>query len=77
MNNLSLNINGFGIGDFKLPWVNSLIHKHNIAVVGIQETKRRSANIEGWLSGEVATRNLGLPDELMTVFRSLLVVAFC
>lgn len=39
MNILSLNINGFGKGDFKLEWVNNLIRSHKVSVVGIQETK--------------------------------------
>lgn len=42
MNLLSLNINGFGKGDYKLGWINNMINSHKIAVVGIQETKRKT-----------------------------------
>lgn len=31
----------FGKGEVKVKWVNDLIQKHNLAVVGIQETKRK------------------------------------
>ena len=41
MNLLSLNINGLGKGEFKGYWINSLISKHNISFVGIQESKRK------------------------------------
>lgn len=41
MNILSLNINGFGKGDYKMDWVRILINSHKVAVVGIQETKRK------------------------------------
>ena len=41
MNILSLNINGLGRGDYKSDWVCKLVQKHNIAVLGIQETKRK------------------------------------
>lgn len=40
MNILSLNVNGFGKGDFKLAWINNIIGTHKVAIVGIQETKR-------------------------------------
>ena len=41
MNLLSLNINGLGRGDFKSDWICKLVQKHNTAILGIQETKRK------------------------------------
>lgn len=44
MNIISINCNGSGKGEFKVPWINSLIKKHNASVIGIQETKRKSVS---------------------------------
>ena len=41
MNLLSLNVNGFGKGDFKYSWVAKLINTHKVIFAGIQETKRK------------------------------------
>ena len=42
MNILSININGFGKGDYKVPLIRKLVDKHNIDFMGIQETKRKN-----------------------------------
>lgn len=56
MNILTLNLNGLGKGDFKSFWVSDLIKKHNIAMVGLQETKRRE------ISDLMVKRIWGSPD---------------
>lgn len=42
MNILSRNSNGLGFGDHKVRWFRSLITKHRIDFMGIQETKRKN-----------------------------------
>ena len=41
MNILSLNINGLGKGDYKIPFIRKIIDNNKIDFLGLQETKRR------------------------------------
>ena len=42
MNFLSINSNGFGRGDYKIPLIKQLIEKNKIDFMGLQETKRKT-----------------------------------
>ena len=44
MNILTINSNGLGKGDYKVPLIRRLVDKHKIDFIGIQETKRKNVS---------------------------------
>ena len=75
MNILSLNINGLGKGEYKGNWIKNLITKHNLSIVGIQESKRRdisdmlARNIWGGSDFDFAFQgSLGKSGGIMTLW---------
>ncbi|KAL4584334.1 hypothetical protein LXL04_008933 [Taraxacum kok-saghyz] len=77
MNILSLNINGLGRGDYKVPLIKKVVDKHRIDFLGLQETKRRNIsdmilkNIWGTHDFEAVTKDaLGQGGGLISMWNN-------